>query len=100
MGHARRKGASHALQQRSSQTPKPPAPTPKAARCGRVTENSKLALACPGGKKIDEIVFASFGTPDGGCPAGFKDGICSKTGKIGSANQSLAVVERARPCPL
>ena len=75
--------------------PKPPAPTPKAARCGRVVEKGSLRLGCPGGKKIDKIVFASYGTPDGDCPAGFKDGICSKTGKIGTANQSLAVVEKA-----
>jgi hypothetical protein len=75
--------------------PKPPAPAPKPARCGRVAEKHSLALACPGGKKIDKIVFASYGTPDGDCPAGFKDGICSKTGTIGTSNQSLAVVEKA-----
>eukprot|EP01052_Picozoa_sp_SAG31_P006638 SAG31_NODE_307_length_17957_cov_5.236645_10_plen_317_part_00 len=68
--------------------PRPPSPPmPKAARCGRVAENHNLALGCPSGKKIDKIVYASFGTSTGSCSAGFKDGICSKTGKIGGQQQ-------------
>lgn len=61
--------------------PRPPSPpTPKAARCGRVAENHNLALGCAGNKKIDNVVFASFGSTAGSCAAGFKEGICPKTG--------------------
>ena len=46
--------------------PKPPSPPqPKAARCGRVAENNNLALGCAGGKTIDKVIFASFGTTNG-----------------------------------
>jgi len=58
-----------------------------------------LKLGCSGGKTIDEIVFASWGTPvltdvEAGCAAGFKDGICPTTGKIGNSPNSLPVVEK------
>jgi hypothetical protein len=82
----------------SMPAPKPPSPPPppaKVARCGRVAENKVLELGCPAGKKIDKIVFASFGSTGGSCAAGFKAGLCSKTKKIGSSNNSLAVVEEA-----
>ena len=73
-------------------TPAPaPQPKPKPARCGRVAENQDLALGCPAGKTIDKVIFASYGTTAGSCAAGFKEGICSKTSKIGSANDSVAV---------
>jgi hypothetical protein len=75
-----------------------PAPLPKGSRCGLVAENTQLLLGCTGGKTIDKVVFASFGTPvlaDGeACAGGFETGICSKTGKIGSSNNSLPVVEK------
>jgi hypothetical protein len=78
-------------------TPTPPSPpTPKAARCGRVAENHNLALGCAAGKTIDKVVFAAYGTSNGSCASGgFSDGICSKTGKVGSATDSMAVVEKA-----
>ena len=80
-------------------TPAPPPPAPKFARCGLVAEGAVLHLGCPdGGKTIDGILFASWGTPaladeSAGCAAGFKEGICPKTGRIGSSNNSLPVVE-------
>eukprot|EP01052_Picozoa_sp_SAG31_P044670 SAG31_NODE_7875_length_1576_cov_1.593771_1_plen_334_part_00 len=76
-----------------------PVPLPKAARCGLVAENQVLTLGCAGGKTIDKVLFASFGTPiladaEQSCAAGFKEGICSTTGKIGSSARSRPVVER------
>jgi hypothetical protein len=70
-----------------------PVPPPaKMARCGRVWENHDLTLGCSGGQKIDKIMFASFGSTAGSCAAGFRAGICTKTGKIGNANCSVDVV--------
>ena len=79
--------------------PPTPPPAPKSARCGLVAENQVLHLGCTGGKTIDDIVFASWGTPvlankSTGCATGFKEGICSKTGKIGNSKNSLPIVRK------
>ena len=79
--------------------PPPPPPVPTAARCGLVAENEVLKLGCRDGKTIDKILFASWGTPvsadaEAGCAAGFKEGICPTTGKIGSSANSLPVMEK------
>lgn len=81
--------------------PAPPAPPKlsKQARCGLVAEGSELQLGCPAGRTIDNITFASFGTPvptdaQSGCAMGFKVGICNKTGKIGNSANSLPVVQK------
>ena len=77
----------------------PPIPLPRASvptRCGRVPEHQTLSVGCaPGHGLIDAVVFASFGTTAGNCTAGFHDGIWSDTGRIGSANRSVPVVEAA-----
>ena len=69
-------------------------PNTEVARCGRVQENDDLTVGCDGDKTIDKIEFASFGSTAGNCTVGFSEGLCPKTGKIGSANQSLVVVEK------
>lgn len=75
--------------------PVPAAPA-QDTRCGRVVENHNLTLGCgAGGGKIDRVVFASFGSTAGSCKAGFRDGICPKTGKIGNANCSVDVVTKS-----
>eukprot|EP01043_Picozoa_sp_COSAG02_P063362 COSAG02_NODE_8960_length_2381_cov_2.740140_1_plen_593_part_01 len=76
----------------------PPPTTPKPGRCGLVAENEVLKLGCPSGI-IDEILFASWGTPvlsdvEAGCAAGFKTGICPRTGRIGNGANSLPVTEK------
>jgi hypothetical protein len=76
-----------------------PAPTPNNTRCGLVAEGKALVLGCPTGQTIDRVTFASFGMPDlagsksCGCAAGFKEGVCPRTGKIVSSNNSLRVLE-------
>lgn len=79
--------------------PPPPPPPPQSGRCGLVSENEVLLLECPEEKVIDEIIFASWGTPiladsATGCAAGFKYGICPKTGRIGNGTNSLTVVQK------
>ena len=64
-----------------------------------MAENEVLKLGCPSGKIIDEILFASWGTPvladvEAGCAAGFKTGICPRTGRIGNGANSLPVTEK------
>ena len=56
----------------------PPTPAPTSpVHCGRVRETQKLYLGCQNGRTIDEITFASFGTPTGSCSTGFAGGSCS-----------------------
>lgn len=76
-----------------SSAPTPATPTEALTRCGRVAENHNLTLGCSGGRLIDKILFASFGSTVGSCAAGFRDGTCSSTGKI--ANCSMDVIAKA-----
>ena len=81
-------------------SPSPSPPTSMPVRCGLVAEHNVLNLGCPHNKIIDKILFASWGTPvladvEAGCAAGFKQGLCARTGRIGNGALSLPLVERA-----
>lgn len=78
------------------------------SRCGRVAENDVLTVGCEVNQTIDKIIFASFGTTSGNCTAGFSEGICSETGKIGSCalgkcfcepSYEGKACERVKECP-
>ena len=53
--------------------------------CGSGAENANVTVTCPAGQTIDEISFASFGTPTGSCGS-FAPGSCN-------ASSSMAVVQ-------
>jgi hypothetical protein len=54
--------------------------------CGVADEHQNVTLGCGAGV-IDKIDFASFGSPEGSCQAGYKTGSCD-------ANNSMAVVSK------
>jgi hypothetical protein len=75
--------------------PHPPAPAPPgpAALCGIVEERQYLHLGCAAaGQTIDQIVFASFGTPTGTCDDGFRRGKDSN-GTVCDSNASVPIVK-------
>ena len=76
----------------SGPTPAPP-PRPTApVQCGQVEEKEVLTLgACPKGKVISEVEFASFGTPKGNCQTGFKIDPSCHANKSMSHVKSLCV---------
>ena len=73
--------------QRIWPVPPPPQPPSGPVDCGVAPENANLQLACGDGSPISQVLFASFGTPRGACPA-FTKGACD-------ANSSQRVVEAA-----
>ncbi len=44
--------------------------------CGTADENAYLTLTCPSGQVINEVTFASYGTPGGSCGS-FTTGTCN-----------------------
>ena len=79
--------------------PPPPPPGPP-SHCGRVISGRMLNLGCAkAGSTIDQIVFASFGTPGGNCSTGFTRwyaGPYAPHGdKICDSNASVPAVEAA-----
>lgn len=62
-------------------------PTPPVVHCGRVTEKRELRLGCQNGQTIDEITFASFGTPTGSCKTGFSAGTCASADALETVKQ-------------
>jgi hypothetical protein len=53
------------------------APPAGAVRCPPiVSEGQSLTLGCPSGATIDQVIFASFGTPTGNCKHGYVKGEC------------------------
>jgi hypothetical protein len=83
-------------------TPAPPKPTPAPApshdsgTCQRLApqpdEDQKVRFACPSGKLIHAVTFASYGTPTGVCNADGTDSFAVDTGC--DAAQSREVVEK------
>jgi len=61
-----------------------------------IPEKGVAHLGCPKGKKIDKIVFASYGTPSGNCQEGFKKAKDSK----GKVREVLIACLRTHSCPL
>jgi endo-1,4-beta-xylanase len=49
--------------------------------CGTAEEDTSLTLSCPGGQVINEVTFASYGTPGGSCGS-FTTGACSASNSI------------------
>ena len=68
--------------------PSPPIPPTGPTWCGVVPENSNLELVCWNNTVIEDVAFASFGTPTGSCPDKLVKGSCD-------ASTSLAVVKKA-----
>jgi hypothetical protein len=44
--------------------------------CGTANENGVVRLTCPKGGKVSSIEFASYGSPEGNCEAGWTKGKC------------------------
>ncbi len=55
--------------------------------CATAEESNSLTLSCPSGQVVKEVVFASYGIPDGSCGS-FTTGSCM-------ANNSMTVVSDA-----
>ena len=68
--------------------PAPPMPPSGPVWCGIGPENSNLELACWNNTVIQDVSFASFGTPTGSCPDKLAKGSCD-------ASTSLDVVKKA-----
>lgn len=62
---------------------------PSPPTCDVAGESDQLALSCKEGV-ISKVVFASFGTPEGGCDAGFSQGSCH-AGNSQQAVESLCL---------
>ena len=70
------------------QVPAPPLPPTGPVWCGIGPENSNLELSCWNNSLIEDVTFASFGTPSGTCPNNLVKGSCD-------ASTSLDVVKKA-----
>ena len=68
--------------------PAPPFPPTGPVWCGIGPENTNLELSCWNNSIIQDISFASFGTPTGTCPNNLQKGSCN-------AASSLDVVKKA-----
>jgi hypothetical protein len=44
--------------------------------CGMGNEGTDFKLGCPG-STIASVIYADYGTPQGDCAHGFKDGTCT-----------------------
>jgi len=76
--------------------------------CGAANENRALSIACPAGRTITSVDFASYGTPTGSCGA-LVEGACKATNSapllsnacLGKASCTVSASNAAfgDPCP-